>query len=225
LSNKAAQRLRRIGVEIRLGVRVTGVDADGIEIASADSDLRRIEARTKVWAAGVEPSPLGRVLAQAARLKLDRGGRVLVNPNCSLPGHPEGFVVGDMMALDGLPGVAEVAIQSGRHAAAEINRRLRGQAGTKRFRYRDLGTLASISRNYAVAQRGRIRFSGLLGWLLWLVVHLTFLTGVKNRVSTLLHWTITFLGRGRAERTITTQEVFARDALEASAGAAAGDRG
>jgi NADH dehydrogenase len=136
-----------------------------------------------------------------------------VLPNCSLPGHPEVFIVGDRMALDGL-GVAEVALQSGRHAATEIQRRLRGNSEATPFRYRDLGTLASISKSFAVAQRGRIRFSGFAGWLLWLFVHLTFLTGFKNRVSTLFHWAISFIGRGRAERTITMQEVFARQALE-----------
>lgn len=214
LSSKAAAKLRRIGVEIHLGVRVTGVDRDGIDVSSPDPSLTRISARTKVWAAGVHASALGAKLAEASGVQVERGGRVPVLPNCSLPGHPEVFVVGDMMALDGLPGVAEVALQSGRHAANEIQRRLRGNSEATPFRYRDLGTLASISKSFAIAQRGRIRFAGFAGWLLWLFVHLTFLTGFKNRVSTLFHWAISFIGRGRAERTITMQEVFARQALE-----------
>ena len=124
------------------------------------------------------------------------------------------FVVGDLMSLDRLPGLAEVAMQSGRHAAAEIARRLEGETSPRRFRYLDLGSLAAISRYHAIAQRGRIHVSGFAGWTIWLVVHLTFLTGFKNRVSALGHWTISFFGRSRGERTITSQQVFARRALE-----------
>jgi NADH dehydrogenase len=127
------------------------------------------------------------------------------------------FVVGDLMALDGLPGLAEVAIQSGRHAASEIRRRLEGKTEPRPFRYRDLGSLAAISRYYAIGQRGRLRVWGFAGWLLWLVVHITFLTGFKNRASALFHWIISFFGRARAERTTTLEQVLARHALEASA--------
>jgi NADH dehydrogenase len=137
---------------------------------------------------------------------------VKVQPDCSLPGHPEVFVVGDLMALDGLPGVAEVAMQSGHHAARTIVRALGGQPPT-RFRYRDLGTMATISRFRAVATVGRLQFGGFVGWLMWLMVHLAFLTGFKNRVSAVANWIIAFLGRGRRQRAITKQEVFAR-ALE-----------
>jgi NADH dehydrogenase len=138
-----------------------------------------------------------------------------VAPNCSLPGHPEVFVVGDMMALEDLPGVAEVALQSGRHAAGEIKRRLRHRdAADKPFRYHDLGTLASISRSYAVAELGPIRLAGFVAWLLWLFVHLAFLTGFKNRVSTVFHWLISFVGRGRAQRTITMRQFLERRAHE-----------
>jgi NADH dehydrogenase len=214
LSTRAADKLQRIGVEIRLGVRVTSVDRHGIDVSGPDPSLTRIGARTKIWAAGVHASPLGAMLATAAAVQFDRGGRVPVLPNCSLPGRPEVFVVGDMMALDDLPGVAEVAIQSGRHAAAEIERRRRSDATPHPFRYCDLGTLASISRSFAVAQIGPIRIAGLAGWLLWLFVHLSFLTGFKTRVSAL--WIISFVGRGRAERTITIQQVFARAALESA---------
>jgi NADH dehydrogenase len=206
LSSKAAEKLEQIGVEIHLGVRVTEVDEDGIDVSSPDPALRRIDARTKVWAAGVHASPLGVMLAKAGGFELDRGGRVPVDPNCSLPGYPEVFVVGDMMSLNDLPGVAEVALQAGRHAAAEIERRVHDpSAAAKPFRYRDLGTLASISKSFAVAEKGPIRVSGFGAWLLWLFVHLAFLTGFKNRVSTLFHWTISFVGRGRAQRTITME--------------------
>jgi NADH dehydrogenase len=216
LSRKAADHLRQIGVKIHLNVRVTGIDQSGIDLDAEDAKRQRIEARTKVWAAGVQASKLGSLLADAARVQLDRGGKVPVTPNCSLSGYPEVFVVGDMMSLDGLPGVAEVALQSGRHAAGEIERRLAGEIASTPFRYRDLGTLASISKNFAVAELGPIRIWGLAGWLLWLFVHLMFLTGFKNRISTLFHWAISFIGRGRAERTTTVQAILAQPAPEAA---------
>jgi NADH dehydrogenase len=214
LSTKAAARLKEIGVEIHLGVRVTAIDDHGVNLDGSDPALSRIESRTKVWAAGVRASPLGAILAQAGGFELDRSGRVPVTSNCSLPGHPEVFVVGDMMALNDLPGVAEVALQSGRHAAAEIERRVRDKdAAAQPLRYRDLGTLASISRSYAIAELGPIRVAGFPAWMLWLFVHLAFLTGFKNRVSTVFHWAISFIGRGRAQRTITLEQFYARRRL------------
>ena len=156
------------------------------------------------------------MVASAAGVEPTRSGQVPVLPDCTLPGHPEVFVVGDLMALDGLPGLAEVAMQSGRHAGAEIRRRLDGKTKPRPFRYLDLGSLASISRYYAIGELGRIQVWGFAGWLLWLVVHLTFLTDFKNRVSALFHWMISFFGRSRPERTITAQQVFARQALAAS---------
>lgn len=136
--------------------------------------------------------------------------------DCTLPGHPDVFVVGDLMALDSLPGLAEVAMQSGLHAASEIRRRLDGPMTPRKFRYVDLGSLAAISRYYAVGQRGRVRVWGLPGWLVWLVVHLVFLTGFKNRAAALLSWVVSFFGRSRYHRTITLQQILARRALEAA---------
>jgi NADH dehydrogenase len=217
LGRKAADELERLGVEIQLGAMVTGIDADGVEIRGSDGESHRVRAMTKVWSAGVQGSALGALLARRSGAELTRSGQVGVLPDCSLPGHPEVFVVGDLMALDGLPGLAEVAIQSGRHAASEIRRRLEGKTEPQRFRYRDLGSLAAISRYYAIGQRGRLRVWGFAGWLLWLVVHITFLTGFKNRASALFHWIISFFGRARAERTTTLEQVLARHALEASA--------
>jgi NADH dehydrogenase len=212
LAAKAAGRLEALGVEIHLGTQVTGVDADAVTLDGADPGLGQVRAMTKVWAAGVRGAPLGAALAAAAGVGLEPGGRVPVNGDCSLPGYPEVFVVGDLMALDGLPGVAEVAMQSGRHAAGEIVRRLAGRTDSRRFRYHDLGNMASISRYYAIAEFGSVGVAGMAGWLLWLVVHLTFLTGFKNRVSALFHWVISFLGRSRAERAITLGEPQAVDA-------------
>ena len=191
------------------------MDAEGVELQTSDG-VERLAAMTKIWSAGVQASPLGSMLAAQAGVEPTRTGQVPVEPDCTLPGHPEVFVVGDLMALDRLPGLAEVAIQSGRHAAAEIRRRLDGDAEPRPFRYRDLGSLAAVSRYYAIGERRGARVWGFAGWLLWLVVHLTFLTGFKNRVSALFHWTISFFGRSRPERTITAQQIFARQALAAS---------
>ena len=209
LRRRAERDLGRIGVELRLGTRVVGVDEAGLQVSNADGESGRIEARTKIWAAGVQASPLGRMLAERAGAAVDRAGRVQVGPDCSLPGHPEVFVVGDLMALNGLPGLAEVAMQSGRHAAKTIVRRLRGRE-PKDFRYLDLGTMATIARFRAIASIGRLQLTGFVGWLLWLIVHIVYLTGFKNRLAALANWTVAFIGRGRRQRTITKQQVLAR---------------
>jgi NADH dehydrogenase len=210
LAAKAAAELARIGVEIRLGGRVTGVDAGSITVERDGGASDRFPAMTKVWAAGVTASPLGQLLARQTGAELERNGQVKVLDDCTLPGHPDVFVVGDLMSLGGLPGVAEVAMQAGHHAAGQIIRRLAGDSAPRRFVYRDLGSLSSISRRFAIVELGPIRISGRLGWLVWLVVHLTFLTGFKNRLGALLHWVISFCGRGRSERTISTRGLIGR---------------
>jgi NADH dehydrogenase len=214
LQARVTQQLENMGVEIRLDTMVTGVDERGIDTNSIKAHVRRIDAATKIWAAGVQASPLGRLLAHGAGVELDRAGRVKVEPDCTLPGHPEVFVVGDLMSLDRLPGVAQVAVQSGRHAAQTIVRRLSGDTTRRPFCYRDLGTMATVSRFRAIAVLGRMRVSGFPAWVLWLAVHLMTLTGFNNRLSVLFTWTGAFLGRGRLQRVITAQQVFARHALE-----------
>ena len=211
VSRLTARDLGRMGVELHLGAMVTGVDAEGVELNQSDGNHLRIDAVTKVWAAGTRASPLGAKLAAATGATLDRSGRIEVAPDCSAPGYPEIFVVGDLMALNNLPGVAEVAMQSGAHAAHTIERHLRGHADSKPFHYRDLGTLAVISRFRAVADIGPVHIGGFIGWLLWLVVHVTFLTGFKNRFAALARWTISFVGRGRYERALTGPWVVDRD--------------
>jgi NADH:ubiquinone reductase (H+-translocating) len=210
LSRITARDLGRLGVEIHVGAMVTGMDDHGVVITKQDGSTVRVDAATRIWAAGTRASGVGGLLSETAGVELDKSGRVPVEPDCSLPGHPEVFVVGDLMALDDLPGVAEVAMQSGAHAAHTIERRLAGQA-PKRFRYRDLGTLAVISRFRAVAKVGPIRVGGFAGWLLWLVVHITFLTGFKNRFGALARWTVSFIGRGRYERALTGRWVARAD--------------
>jgi NADH:ubiquinone reductase (H+-translocating) len=217
LSGKAAAELERLGVEIACENIVTGLDAFGADVKRPDGTVRRIPARTKVWAAGVQASPLAGMLAKASGAPCDRSGRIEVLPDCSLPGHTEVFALGDMMALNQLPGVAEVAMQSGIHAANTIKRRLGGKEAVP-FKYRDLGSMATISRFRAVVSFKKMRLSGFPGWLMWLVVHVTFLTGFKNRFQALLHWANTFIGAGRAERTITFRQVIGRVAIDEAGG-------
>ncbi len=217
LSSRASAELARLGVEIRCERTVVGLDALGADVKGPDGTVERVAARTKVWAAGVSASPLGALLAAGSGSECDRSGRIQVLPDCTLEGHPEVFAVGDMMALDQLPGVAEVAMQSGIHAANSIKRRLDGKPVVP-FKYRDLGSMATISRFRAVVSFKGVRLSGFPGWLMWLVVHLTFLTGFKNRFQALLHWANTFLGGARSERTITVHEVMSRIAIETAGG-------
>lgn len=214
LGARAQARLAEIGVEVQLGAKVMGVDATGIEIEDLQGEQRRIESVCKVWAAGVSASPLGALLAEQSGAGLDRAGRIQVQPDLTLPGHPEVSVVGDMIALDGLPGVAQVAIQGGRYAARQITSRLAGNEGGEPFHYKDKGSMATISRFSAVASIGRFRFAGFIAWLMWLGLHLVYLVGFKNRLTTLLHWAVSFVGRGGSERTVTEQQIFARQALE-----------
>ena len=215
LSRTAQKRLERMGVEVQLRTKVVNVDQGGVEIVDPDGEHRRIESATKIWAAGVAANPLGPLVAGKAGAETDRAGRVKVAPDTTVPGHPEVFVVGDLMALDSLPGVAQVAMQSGKHAAKEIERRLGGETAPKPFRYFDKGSMATISRFSAIAELpGRIRLTGFVAWLAWLFIHIVYLIGFKNRVTTLLHWFVSFIGRGRAQRAITNQQVFARTAMQ-----------
>jgi NADH:ubiquinone reductase (H+-translocating) len=214
LAKYTAKKLSRLGVDIELGAMVVGMDQNGLEIKGTDGSHRRIEATTKIWAAGVEASPLGKQVAEQAGAEVDRAGRVKVLPDCTLPGHPEVFVIGDMMAMN-LPGVAQVAMQSGKYAAKVIEARLAGQEEHEPFSYFDKGSMATISRFSAIADigNGKIRLTGFIAWLAWLFIHIIYLIGFKNRVTTLLHWFVSFIGQGRGERAVTTQQVFARTAM------------
>ncbi|MDN7122039.1 NAD(P)/FAD-dependent oxidoreductase [Nocardioides sp. ChNu-153] len=213
LGQKAKEGLEKLGVEVMLGAMVTVVDERGLEVKFKDGSTQRIESMAKIWAAGVQANPIGKQLAEQSGAPLDRAGRIGVNPDLTLPGYPEVFVVGDMISLNNLPGVAQVAIQGARYAAREIEGRLKGKEPQKPFKYFDKGSMAIISRFRAVAMVGKFRFTGILAWLSWLAVHLVYITGFKNRVSALMHWAISFLGRDRSERTVTEQQIFARTAL------------
>lgn len=197
LAAKAAAKLRGLGVEILVGKAVENIDDQGVSIAG---DL--LGSRTVLWAAGVAASPL----AKSLNVPLDRAGRVLVQPDLSVPGHPEVFAVGDLAAFaqDGkpLPGVAPVAIQEGGWAAGNILRLLGGLAA-RPFRYRDRGTLATIGRAAAIAERGRIKVAGFWAWLLWLFVHILWLIGFRNRFLVVAEWAWTYLRFERGARLIT----------------------
>ena len=213
LGRKTQHELEKLGVEVQLGTMVIDVGQRGLQVQDRDGTRRRIEAITKVWAAGVSASGLTKTLAAQSGASLDRAGRISVNPDLTLPGHPEVFVVGDMVSLNNLPGVAQVAIQGAKYAATEIKNRLNEKEPQPPFKYFDKGSMAIISRFNAVAMVGKLRLSGFVAWLMWLAVHLVYITGFKNRVTALLHWFISFIGRGRSERTTTEQQIFAREAL------------
>ena len=210
-----------LGVEVQLGTMVTDVDERGLVVQDKEGNERRIDAVTKIWAAGVQASPLAATLAEQSGASLDRAGRIGVNPDLTLPGHPEVFVVGDMIALNNLPGVAQVAIQGAKFAAKEIKARVKGKAPQEPFKYFDKGSMATISRWNAVAMVGKLRLSGFIAWLMWLGVHLIYLTGFKNQIAAFLHWTVTFLSNDRSQRTTTEQQIFARRALNRLPGGAA----
>src|SRR5919205_277009 len=214
LGGRGRRQLNQIGVEVQLNTMVTNVDADGIEVKDGDGQTHRIEAATKIWAAGVQASPLARMLGEQSGAEVDRAGRVAVLPDLTLPGHPEVHVLGDMMSLDRLPGVAQVAIQGARYTAEAIERRLAGKAPQGPFRYHDKGSMATISRFHAVADINKLKFEGFLAWLIWLVIHLFYIVGFKSRITTVLHWLVSFMGRGRSQRVATQQQVYGRLALE-----------
>jgi NADH dehydrogenase len=214
LGKKAHKKLNEIGIDVQLGAMVTDVDVDGIVVKDGDGQERRIHAATKIWAAGVQASPLGKLLGEQSGAEVDRAGRIAVRQDLTLPGHPEVHVVGDMISLDKLPGVAQVAIQGGRFAADAITARIEGRPTAPEFHYHDKGSMATISRFSAVATIGKLRMSGFLAWMMWLVVHLAYIVGFRSRITTVLHWTVSFLGRGRSERVATQQQVYGRLALE-----------
>jgi NADH dehydrogenase len=210
LSAKAERSLRRLGVTPVLDSTVVDVDEAGVTLRDADGATRRISARTVVWAAGVTASGLAGQLAELTGAEKDRAGRVTVEADLTLPGHPEVFALGDMVRLRGrdgtaitLPGVAPVAIQQGRYAAMAVRARLQGRTASA-FRYRDKGNLATIGRAAAVADIKGIRLSGFLAWITWLVVHLFYLVGFQNRLLVLIRWSISFATRGRGARLITS---------------------
>ena len=224
LSASAQRQLEKLGVEVRLDARVVAIDPHGLQVqAPGDAAGYRMDSRCIVWAAGVAASPLGRQLAEATGAKTDRAGRILVEPDLSLPGHPEISVVGDLAAAQShlagrpprpVPGVSPAAKQMGRSAAANILRRLRGEPA-QAFRYRDYGNLATIGRNSAVVDLWtpwrRIQFSGWFAWLFWLFAHIYFLIGFRNRLVVLIDWASAYWSEQRYARVVTGIDPRATD--------------
>jgi NADH dehydrogenase len=209
LSAKAEAALEKLGVEILTGMHVTDVQERGVTVSSGDEQAN-ISARTILWTAGVKASPLGKALAEATDTEFDRGGRVFVNPDLSVPGHPDIFVAGDLghfahQTGKPLPGVAQVAIQQGRYVGDLIQRQLAGQKGPP-FRYRDPGSLATIGRGKAVGDFGRIRLSGWLAWEIWLYIHLMYQIDIQNRVLVFVQWIWNFITRRRSALLITDRD-------------------
>jgi NADH:ubiquinone reductase (H+-translocating) len=215
LSKAAEEALISLGVQTRVGAMVTGIDENGVTVRTGDK-ATRIAAKTVLWAAGVQASPLGRLLAERAAAPLDRVGRVMVEPDLSVPGHPEIMVVGDLAHFeqDGklVPGVAPTAMQEGQYAAHLIARRLRNEK-TEPFRYWDKGSLATIGRNHAVADIGPFRFSGYLAWLIWLFVHLLYIVQFESRVLIVFKWAYDYFTYNRGARLITGDWARSDEAL------------
>jgi NADH dehydrogenase len=203
LQRRAGRDLQALGVDVETSVRATHIDADGIDVVNAADEARRIRSKTVMWAAGVEASPLAGVLAEAAGAETDRAGRLLVAHDCTVPGHPEVFAIGDIASLRGVPGVAQPAIQEGNYVAELIAARLTGTPAPGPFRYKDKGAMAIVGRTHAVAQIGRFRLAGLPAFLTWGIVHLAFLVGWGNRFEAVTRWMWTLIARNRRERLIS----------------------
>jgi len=210
LSAKAQQQLEGLGVQVRTRCKVVAIDASGVELEGPGGERQRIPTHTVVWAAGVAASQLGRAL----EVPLDRAGRVIVDGSLNIPGHPEVYVIGDLAAAQSLekdgssrpvPGVSPGAKQMGRHAARLILNRPGGQT-LPPFRYRDYGSLATIGRKAAVADVGRLQFSGYFAWLFWLFIHIYFLIGFRNRLVVLMDWAWAYWSFQRYARIVVKEE-------------------
>jgi NADH dehydrogenase len=228
-SERAREQLRRLGVDVRTGSKVTGIDAEGVTYETSQDGIvtsDRLVCKTVIWAAGVAGSPLGAALARGSGAALDRHGRVVVEADLSLAGHPEISVVGDLAAAlsygagepKPAPGVSPAAKQMGRTAAANLLRRLQGEP-TRPFRYKDYGNLATIGRKAAVVELtvpviGAVRFSGLAAWLFWLFAHIYFLIGFRNRIIVMVEWAWAYFTYERGARVVA--EPPSRDASPGS---------
>jgi NADH:ubiquinone reductase (H+-translocating) len=208
LSRAAELALNKLGVQTQTGAMVTGIDENGVRVKSGNS-VTTIPSKTVLWAAGVQASPIGKMLSERLRLTLDQAGRVPVEPDLTVAGHPEILIIGDLAAFlqDGkqLPGVAPTAMQQGRYAATLIVRRLQNEK-TKPFHYFDKGSLATIGRNQAVAEIGPLRFSGILAWLAWLFIHLLYIVEFENRLLIAVHWAYDYFTHNRGARLITGEQ-------------------
>jgi NADH dehydrogenase FAD-containing subunit len=212
ISGVAKQRLEALGVEVLLGHGVDLVDADGVVVGG-----QRIASKNVIWTAGVSPSPAGKWL----QVETDRAGRVRVQNDLTVPGHPEIFVIGDTATIDQkgkpLPGVAQVAIQQGHYVGKVIQRRIQGKPAPGPFSYFDKGNLAVVGKGFAVLQTGKVRISGWVAWIVWAVVHIQFLATSSLRFSVFLQWVWTYVSDQRGAQLIIPHREFPTDKPEAEA--------
>jgi NADH dehydrogenase len=203
LQEYTKKRLEKMGVEVRLNTLAVDMDHESITVKGPDGP-ETIRTRTRIWAAGVQASPLAAMLAERAGLETDRAGRVPVNPDCTLPGHPEVFAIGDMVALDKLPGVAQPALQEGKYVGKVIKARVRGEAPPAPFKYFDKGSMATIGHKSAVADAFGMKFTGFIAYVMWGFIHVLYLVGWGNRLGTLYTWArALWFSHNRGHRIIT----------------------
>jgi NADH dehydrogenase len=207
LSASTSAALRTLGVELHMGSVVTDVYLGGLKVRDRQGNQQTFNAATVLWTAGVAAPPFASAVARATGASQDRAGRIAVRDDLTVAGHPEISVVGDVMSLRKLPGVAEVAMQAGHYAARRISREVAGKGDSAPFRYRDLGSAAYISRGRAVVSAGPLRLTGFIGWVFWLFIHIAFLTGFRNRVGAILTWWVAFTRDLRRERAFTAREI------------------
>jgi NADH:ubiquinone reductase (H+-translocating) len=219
LSALADRELKKLGVELHMGCLVTHVDLQSVQVKDHDGNVTRHEVGNILWTAGVEAPPLAHMVAKATGAGQDRAGRLLCGKDLSLPGHPDILVTGDMMCLDKLPGVAETAMQTGLYAARKITQEAKGHGYDKPFRYRDLGSAAYISRGHAVVSAFGLQFGGFAGWWAWLFIHISFLTGLRNRLGAIVSWWPAFVRDIRRERTFTIDDMPVPSGVYADKGA------
>ena len=207
LSRRVEKTLGKLGVEMHMGSIVTDIDFTGLAVRDHEGATTHYEAGTVLWTAGVEAPAFAEGLAKATGAERDRAGRIVVQPDLTIAGHPEISVIGDLMSLGGLPGVAEVAMQGGLYAGHRIGRKAQGRDSAKPFRYHDLGGAAYISRGNAIMSAGPLQISGFPGWVGWLFIHIAFLTGYRNRLGAILTWWSAFTRDRRRERAFTMRQV------------------
>jgi len=210
LSAMAARDLKKLGVELHMGSIVTEADLQGVQVKDHDGNTTRHEAGTILWTAGVQAPALAAAVAKATGGQQDRAGRLCVDKDLTIPGHPDILATGDMMSLDKLPGVAEVAMQTGHYAGRKVALASLGQTPDKPFRYRDLGSAAYICRGRAVVSTRIMHFGGFIGWVAWLFIHIGFLTGWRNRLGALFSWWFAFARDKRRERGFTIDDMPVR---------------
>jgi len=222
LSAMATRDLKKLGVELHMGSIVTEADLHGVRVKDHDGTVTRYEAGTILWTAGVQAPALAAEVAKATGAEQDRAGRLVVDKDLTIPGHPDILVTGDMMSLDRLPGVAEVAMQTGYYAGRKVTMESIGQTLDKPFKYHDLGSAAYISRGRAVVSTRKLNFGGFIGWVAWLFIHIGFLTGWRNRVGALFSWWYAFTRDLRRNRTFTIDDMPIRAFSEQAEAAASG---